>query len=242
MYQTRKTFIHPNMKMSDLVFENPSLLLMMEHFDINIVVSNKTVAQICNENQISEQVFLKVVNLYNGFTISSDINSQLIREDAKPIIEFLKNSHRYYLDEKIPEIQGYVRSLYAKNNIPEIALVEKFFDEYSTEVEEHLTYEDKIAFPYFHFLADVNNNAVSGYNSKFSAEEYLNHHTDIESKLGELKKLLLKHIPLKQDAILRRKLLISLFELEYDLTIHSVIEESILIPLIKKIEKHIKRG
>ena len=27
--------------MSDLIFENPSLLLMMEHFDINIVVRNK---------------------------------------------------------------------------------------------------------------------------------------------------------------------------------------------------------
>lgn len=241
MYQTRKTFIHRNLKMSDLVLENPSLLLMMEHFDINIVVRNKTVAQLCSENQIGEPVFLSVVNLYNGFT-PANINDQLSREDVKPLIEYLKNSHRYYLDEKIPEIQGFVRSLYAKNNSPEIGLVEKFFDEYSKEVEEHLSYEDKIAFPHFHYLAHADNNLRAAYDSKFSAGEYLKHHTDIESKLGELKNLLLKHIPLKQDGVLRRKLLTSLFELEHELTIHSVVEESILIPLIQKIEKQIKRG
>lgn len=235
MYQTKKTFVKSAMKMSDLIFENPSLLLMMEHFDINIVVRNKTVEQICNENQINQQVFISIANLYNGFNPSSAENN-VDRPDTESIIFFLKNSHRYYLDEKIPEIRNYIHKLYTKNNNPEIRLVEKFFDEYSQEVMEHLEYEDIIAFPYFSYLAHDNKHSGSK-DTKFSAEEYREHHTDIETKLGELKNLLLKHIPLKQDRSLRRKLLISLFELEYDLTIHSVIEESILIPLIKKIEK-----
>ncbi|WP_158869433.1 hemerythrin domain-containing protein [Maribellus comscasis] len=225
--------------MLDLIFENPSLLLMMEHFDMNIVVRNKTVEQICNENQINQQVFINVANLYNGFNIAN--TKDIDRSDTESIILFLKNSHRYYLDEKIPEIHDCINGLYAKNNIPEIRLVGRFFDEYSQEVKEHLNYEDVVAFPYFSALAN-NREHYDSEDKKFSAEEYREHHTDIETKLGELKNLLLKHIPLKQDGSLRRKLLTSLFELEYDLTIHSVIEESILIPLIKKIEKQKKIG
>ncbi|QGY47607.1 hypothetical protein GM418_29245 [Maribellus comscasis] len=239
MYQTRKTFIKPEMKISNLVFENPSLLLMMEHFDINIVVRNKTVEQICNENHINQEIFIAIANLYNGFNVASAENMD--KPDTESIILFLKNSHRYYLGEKIPEIRECIRKLYTKNNIPEIRLVDKFFDEYSKEVKEHLDYEDEIAFPYFSSLSH-NKKYFDSKETRFSAEEYREHHTDIETKLGELKNLLLKHIPLKQDGSLRRKLLTSLFELEYDLTIHSVIEESILIPLIKKIEKQKKIG
>ena len=239
MYQTTKIYINPDMKMSDLIFENPSLLLMMEHFNINIVVRNKTVEQICNENQINQQVFISIANLYNGFNIADTKN--MGRQDIVSIILFLKNSHRYYLDEKIPEIRDCINGVYARNNVPEIRLVGKFFDEYSQEVKEHLAYEDVVAFPYFSFLAHDKEN-VDLDDAKFSAEEYKQHHTDIETKLGELKSLLLKHIPLKQDGSLRRKLLTNLFELEIDLAIHSVIEESILIPLIKKIEKQQKIG
>nr|WP_321486729.1 hemerythrin domain-containing protein [uncultured Draconibacterium sp.] len=239
MYQTKNPFIKPVMKMSDLIFENPSLLLMMEHFNINIVVRNKTVEQICNENQINQQVFISIANLYNGFNIADTKN--MGRQDIVSIILFLKNSHRYYLDEKIPEIRDCINGVYARNNVPEIRLVGKFFDEYSQEVKEHLAYEDVVAFPYFSFLAHDKEN-VDLNDAQFSAEEYKQHHTDIETKLGELKSLLLKHIPLKQDGSLRRKLLTNLFELEIDLAIHSVIEESILIPLIKKIEKQQKIG
>ncbi len=239
MYQTKKTFIKPHIKMSDLIFENPSLLLMMEHFDLDIVVQNKTVEQICREHGINVQLFISIANLYNGFNPAGTENIE--KKDTESILFFLKNSHCYYLDDKIPEIQNCICNLYVKNNNAEIKLVEKFFEEYSQEVREHLDYEDKVAFPYFSYLTCSNDQSGSK-NTNFSVAEYRDHHTDIETKLRELKNLLLIHIPLKQDGILRRKLLTGLFELEYDLTIHSIIEESILMPLIKKIEKQKKFG
>jgi len=220
--------------MSDLILENPSLLLMMEHFDINIVVGDKRVEQICSENLINPQVFVSIANLYNGFHPAG--NENFDKTDTKSIIFFLKNSHRYYLNEKVPEINDDIQKLYTENNSPEIRLVERFFNEYSQEVKEHLGYEDEIAFPYFNSLAGDSNQPVPK-RTRYSAGKYLKHHTDIETKVGDLKKLLLKHIPLKNDRFLRRKLLLGLFELESDLNIHSAIEESILIPLIKKIEK-----
>lgn len=70
----------------------------------------------------------------------------------------------------------------------------------------------------------------------FSGTEYLEHHTDIEIKLTDLKNLLFRHVSLKNDPVNRRKLLFSLIELEYVLNIHSLIEETILIPLVIKLE------
>ena len=96
MYQTKKTFIKPEMKMADLIYENPSLLLMMEHFDFDIVVRDLSVAEISEANQINPVVFIAVANMYNGF---NSLHSERFDEsDIKPIIRFLENSHRYYLE------------------------------------------------------------------------------------------------------------------------------------------------
>lgn len=231
MYQTRKTFIKPDQKVSDLIFENSTLLLMMEYFDLDIVVQDKTVTQICEENNIGTHVFISIGNLYNGFKPSG--TSEFSSQDIPVLIRFLRNTHRYYLEEKIPDVLEDINKLYAKNSSREIQLVEQFFWDYSQEVKEHLNYEDQIAFPYFLGLINEKNDI----NNKFSSSDYLEHHTDIETKLADLKQLLLMHISIKNDLRLRRRLLLGLFELEYNLTIHSLIEESILIPLIKNIEK-----
>jgi len=74
----------------------------------------------------------------------------------------------------------------------------------------------------------------------YSVSDYQEHHDNIEDKLEDLKNLLLKHLPLDNDQQIRRKLLFSLFELEYDLTIHTRIEDEILIPLVEKLERTIK--
>jgi len=237
MYQTHKTYIKPEMKMLDLINENHSLLMLLEHLEIDFAIGDKTVSQICKENNISQSVFLVVSNLYNGFYPNKeDIHSI---DDILIIIRLLKNSHRFYKEEKYPEIKGYLIKLYEKHNTEDIILIEKFFNEYFMEVLEHLNYEEQIAFPYFCKLLET---GTIQQNINFSAREYKDHHTDIETKLADLKNLLLKHIKLENDLTLRRKILYSLFELEFDLNIHSMIEEMILLPLITIVEKQRLNG
>lgn len=217
--------------MADLIMENPALLLLMEHFELDFIVHDKTVAQVCSENNISQLVFITFGNLYNGFAPTR--NENYSNDDISVIIRFLTNSHSYYKQDKYPEIKSYINQLFSQNDAPEIKLVEKFFNEYFEEVNEHLEYEEKVAFPFFCEL--LNGTRNKGRNS-FSVREYSDHHSDIETKLADLKNLLLKHIALKNDRTVRRKLLFSLFELEFDLNIHSMIEEMILIPFIDQIE------
>jgi regulator of cell morphogenesis and NO signaling len=236
MFQSKRTYVHTGLRMSDLIFENPSFLVMMEHFGLDVAMKDKTVKQICRENLLNEEIFVAIANLYNGFNPEEVAHFQ--RTDVRAMIAFLESSHQFYLNEKIPEIQKIIDQLLqcTASSQPEIKLIEDFFLEYSREVEEHLNYEDEIAFPYFLELLSPSP-VIGRIKNRFSAEEYQDHHTDIETKLNELKKLLVRHVSLKNNLHLKRKLLIYLFELEYDLNIHSMIEEFMLIPLVRKIEK-----
>jgi regulator of cell morphogenesis and NO signaling len=228
----QKLKVNAAMRMSELIFDNPMLLFLLEHLDMDFTVGNKTVSQLCIDNGLQEKVFVLLANLYNGHETSAAY--QYSPNDILLILRFLKNSHDYYKNDKYPEILSYIKELQKRHKNPEVNLVETFFNDYFVEVLEHLDYEDQKAFPYFSYLIgkDAGTDTFD-----FSVREYSEHHSDIETKLADLKNLLLKHIKLDKDLRLRRKLLISLFELEYDLHIHSRIEEEILLPFVDKIER-----
>lgn len=237
MYQTKKTYINADMKISELVIENPALLLMMEHFEIDVNLHAKTVLDVCKSAKINKNLFLTISNLYNGFNISE--NDEYLASDIILIIKFLKNSHQYYKNEKYPEVLDFIKILHLSNHSKETELVEIFFIEYFNEVKDHLDYEEKIAFPY---ICELLNKKKNKSKNNFSVKIYKKRHSDIESKLTDLKNLLLNHLHLKNEMSIKRKLLYSLFELEFDLGIHSIIEEKILIPLVISIEKTISNG
>jgi regulator of cell morphogenesis and NO signaling len=221
--------------MWDLINENSRILLLLEHFGLDFTVGERSVAQLCKENHIPVELFVTLANLYNGFYPDKQVIFGV--EEIPDILRFLTNSHIYYKEDKYPEITGYIGELLRKTGDKRVSLIEEFFRSYFDEVVEHLDYEDRIAFPYFNSLADK---SIERDEDVFSAREYSLHHTDIETKLTDLKNLLIKHIKLSNELTLRRKLLFALQELEYDLLIHAQIEDAILLPLANKIEKEWK--
>ena len=236
MQQKNKMFIVSEMKTSDIIINNPYLMLMFEHFGINMEVHEKSVEQICFENNISTGLFLMIANLFNGYKATPIIDYS--SNEIQTIVHYLRNSHQYYLEEKYPQIQDYIKQIYQINNHPEILMIEKFFNKYFKEVREHLDYENKVVFPHVLNLDNKLSHKNPEYTlSSYSVTEYREHHNDIEEKLTDLNNLLIKYMPQKGDQQLRRKLLFCLFELEYDLNIHSQIEDSILIPLVEKMEQ-----
>lgn len=232
MLHVSPIYVKPGMKMFDLIEDNPTLLLMMQHFDFDFKVGDLSVGQLCMEKGISEKLFVSMSNIYNGFRPKD--NPIESKEDVLIVVEFLRRSHDYYRHDKYPQISEYIRQLQEKHPCKELELLDKFFNEYFDEVIEHLDYEDNVAFPYFEKLVSSENKSNS---EAYSALEYSEHHTDIELKLKDIKNLLLKYVIIDNDLNLRRKLLFSLYELEYDLYIHSLIEETILIPFGYSTEK-----
>jgi regulator of cell morphogenesis and NO signaling len=237
MHYRHGATISPDMKMSDLLLSNHYYLIMLEHFGISLVVQEKSIDAICKENDISTDVFLAFANLYNGTTFHS--RQPYGYRDIGTIISYLQSSHHYYLDEKCPAIRGFIDELRLLNPGSELNLLEKFFTEYLTELQEHLEYEDKTVFPYIRDLfLQAEAGSSENIDNKYSVITYKDHHHDIEEKLTDIKNLLVKYLPLQDNNQIRRKLLFTLYEFEYDLHIHSHIEDSILIPLVESLERN----
>jgi len=236
MHHTYRMFVTPEMKMADIITGNPYLLVMLEHLGINMEVREKSVEQICDENRISTELFLTIANMFSGFKPSSE--TKYSYGTVQTIIKYLENSHRYYLKEKYPQIRHYIGEINKVNTHAEILMIGTFFDKYFREVTEHLDYENEVVFPYVLSLNEILAGKASGNETdSYSVTEYREHHDDIEEKLADLKSLLIKYMPQMDDQQIRRQLLLCLFELEYDLKIHSMIEESLLIPVVEEMER-----
>ncbi len=238
MFQTKKIYFTPDLKVSEIIPDNPYMLLFFEHFGITLPVQDKSIQRICKENGLNTALIISFANLFNGVGQVSE--PKLSFDDTKAIILYLRNSHEFYSREIYPEILDTIEQLAEINHSSEMNLVKKFFTEYFDEVTEHLDYENNVVFPYVLDLYVQITNLEKGKRKKeYSVVQYRDQHNDIEEKLEDLKKLLIKYLPQKSDRILRRKLLFNLFELEYDLNVHSQIEEHILIPLVEKMELHL---
>lgn len=239
--RSKHQMIVPEMKVSDIIMKNYYLILMLENFGINLNVQEKTVNQICQENNVNVEVFLTFANLFNGIKYTP--SNEFTFDDLQTIIGYLKKCHEYYLDEKYPRIQRYIKRIQELNDLPEIKLIDVFFNEYFNEVKTHLDYEDTVVFPYIISLFnELKQQTRTKTGNAYSVTEYKDHHDDIEVKLTDIKNLLIKYLPQKNEQKERRKLVFSLFELEYDLYIHTQIEDSILVPLVEKMELQLKQG
>jgi regulator of cell morphogenesis and NO signaling len=236
MYQKENLYLSVDTKISDIILNNPYLMLMLEHFGIQLPLQDKSLTDVCIENRINTELFIIFANLYNG--VQSSFTNQFTYREILTIVTYLKNSHSYYSQEIYPNILTIIRQMNKANDLKEMALVEKFFDNYFAEVNEHLNYENEIVFPYIIGLyEELVLKKRPADKEKYAVSDYQEHHNDIEEKLTDLNNLLVKYLPQKNDQPIRRKLLQSLFELEYDLNIHSQIENLILIPLVAEMEQ-----
>lgn len=241
MHRNQALPIKPEMRMSEVILNNYYLILMLEHFGINLYVSEKTVEEICCENNINPEVFLTFANLFNGVKYSP--KKEFSFEDLLIIINYLNNCHQYYLEEKCPQIHTCIQEMYEVDNQSDLLMVEKFFKEYEKEVTEHLNYETQTIFPYITSLFQKLKYQIPDVEiNDYSVNDYKEHHEDIEEKLSDLKNLLIRYLPVRDDQKIRRRLLFNLFELENDLHVHSQIEDSILIPLVEKMEKQLRNN
>jgi regulator of cell morphogenesis and NO signaling len=223
-------------KIADTILKNHFLILVLERFNIGFGLQEKTIEEICEEHNVNIDLFMAISNLHQNTNILPKLNPN--KTDILKVVEYLQNSHNYYTTEAIPNISQQIDT-FIKNQKEEdltFILIKRFFSEYRKEVFNHLEYEEKVVYPYIIKLVR-DNKLQSGYN----INDYKHHHEDIESKLEELKNLLIKHLPEKNDRKFRRTFLFELFRLERDLRIHTIIEENILVPAIEYLENKLKQ-
>ncbi|MDX9853400.1 MAG: hemerythrin domain-containing protein [Tenuifilaceae bacterium] len=230
-------------KMGDVVHHNHSVLTVMLRFNIKLGFGDKTVDEVCSEYNINTSFFLEIIN---AFLDPNYFPSKHLRTfSVNLIIDYLLKTHYFYLTHKIPAIECMIEQLIKENQgESDLRLIRKFFKEYKDEFINHLKREDEAVFPY---ALRVETAAINGLNdttlvkqmTKYSMNDYLNEHDNIEEKLFDLKNILIKYIPPISNQALCIHIIEELFSLEKDLHDHSRIEEKVLGPKVMEMEKQL---
>lgn len=219
--------------MIELIRDNYSVLQGLGAFGISLGFGDKTVSDVCREQNVDCYTFLVVVNfIINGYTPKANDNNISV----STLMTYLRASHRYFLDFQLPAIRTKLSG--ALNNVDSLsALIMRVYDEYAHSIVVHMKYEEKTLFPYVEAL--LKGDTVDGYN----VEVFSKHHGDTTSKLLELKSIIIKYLP--GDGLSNNKLTSTLYDIynnEEWLNNHSQVEDEIFIPAIRQLERRIKSG
>lgn len=215
-------------KMSDLIADHYSMLLVMHRFGIAMGIGEKSIREVCKLNRVDCHTFLTVVNfLLDDPASGTDVSRTLsIRE----VIKYLERSHDYFLHFRLPRIRSKLKEVIA-DCPPDVSFVIlKFFDEYAGEVEKHMGYEEKTVFPYARALAEGKKDP------HYHIGIFRKKHDQVDLKLAELKNILIKYYPGPSSNLLN-SVLFDIFSCEKDLASHCRLEDELFTPAILEIEK-----
>lgn len=218
----------PDDSMISIIQDNYNILQSLGAFGINLGFGNKTVREVCEEQEVDTFTFLAVVN----FTINGSRQfDDLSRISVPTLMQYLRASHAYYIDFQLPFIRKeLVEALDENDNLARLIL--KLYDEYAHAIQNHMRFEEKTLFPYVQSLID--GAPLPGYD----IETFSKHHNQIDQKLRELKNIIIKYLP--SDGLHNNQLSATLYDIynnEEWLTQHSAVEDNIFVPVIRQMER-----
>ena len=226
--------------LANVVHADHRVLMVLERMGIKLGVGNKTVEQVAESNGLNSGAFIIILNLFcnREYTPNAEKHFAYIPD----FLKYLKKSHQYYINEKIPSIQQSIEKLVQLIHDPKAEMVKSFYHTYIEEVTEHIEYENETVFP---FIEEIYDAFLTGRDPSLLLKEYDiaiygEHHDDIEDVLKDLKNILIRHLPQEEDGKIRTEVLRQLFELESDLFSHTRIEDEVLTPLVKSLEEKIR--
>jgi regulator of cell morphogenesis and NO signaling len=235
--------LNPSTKMADVLHYNVHLLSVLKRLGIKLGFGEKTISQVCALYSIDSSFFTEIVRFFvskEQFTPNS-----LANFPVGTIIHYLRKTHDYYLNDRLPYIESLVDKLILLNpDRQDIVLVKKFFASYHEEFYNHILREEKSVFPYIislekayeepgdkkQYIELISNNRIV---------KYVEIHDNVDEKLNDVKNILIKYLPPLRNEELVHSILFELFELERDVKDHSLIEDKILFPRVKNIEDNI---
>ena len=214
-------------KMISLIRDNYNLLQSLGSFGISLGFGDKTVKQVCDDQNVDTNTFLSVVNFtINGYREMDDVS----RLSVPTLLQYLKASHDYFIGFQLPFIRKeLVDALDENDNLARLIL--KLYDEYSRSVTQHMKYEEKTVFPYVESL--IAGKPMANY----AIDMYSKHHGQESMKLRELKSIIIKYFP--GDSLRNNQLSATLYDIynnEEWLALHAEVEDKIFIPAIKYLE------
>ena len=213
--------------MRELIRSNSLLLMVLSRFNIPLGFGDKTVSEVCNQNGVDTATFLTVANFI------SERPTKIEDIDIAVLTGYLRRAHSYFLDFILPNIRRKLLSALDCSGGDDVAFVVlRFFDEYVREVRAHMEYENETVFGYIDAL--LGGSTTDG----FSIHAFAAHHERMESKLMELKDILIRYCPTHNHDMLN-SVLFDIINCEQDIASHCAVEDKLLVPNVIKLEKDV---
>ena len=231
------TIYSSRMKMADLVASDMCLLSILQRLDIRLGFGEATVAEVCAQHNISADLLLMICNIYSFRDYEPQIET-LSSEDIKSITMYLRASHNYYRTICFPALHDNIHRMVKELDDVSRRLIDKFYDDYDSEVNNHFQYEEEVVFPYIERLLD--NSMATG--SEYRISNFGHSHGNVNEKLNDLSNIIIKYISGEYASQLRFEILSEIDNIGKDLLKHSNIENKLLIPLVGIIEKRHEQG
>ncbi|MCG1037615.1 DUF542 domain-containing protein [Polaribacter sargassicola] len=232
-----------NKSVAGIVTENINTASVFKKYKIDFSFhGNMLLSKICEERNINVQKIVKELESVNkNKYYLKDYNSWKLDF----LIDFLINIHHEYEEENILLLKDYSKKavkIYGKT-IKELIEVDKLIEEISDEILEHMKNEETILFPYIKKLIEAKkkNKKISITNSPLN--EPVEALEDDHGKVGKTFKrisFLTNNYKIPKNACNTLKVLyVKLKQFEEELNKHIHLENNILFPKAKKLEKTI---
>ncbi|MBR1808081.1 MAG: helix-turn-helix transcriptional regulator [Paludibacteraceae bacterium] len=220
--------------MAELMSAEPQILQLIARFRLPLGVGDKTIQEVCLENNVHTPTFLTLVN----YKLSPEQQINFESLSLPTLMDYLRQAHEYFFNFSLPMLRRKlieaINYSVSESKIP--MLIIRFFDEYVNEVSLHMQHENDQLFPYVEKL--LTGEKTEGFDIEIFAHQHRavdDQH--IADKLNELKNLIIRYYPQQGENDLLISALYDLFNVEQSLSTHCNFEDEILLPAVRRLEQ-----
>ena len=216
--------VTPDTKLCEVIVDEPSVVPVINRFDIVLGVGDRTIKSICKEKGIDTSFFITILNAF--------INESFFLENvtgafnAGDVVDYLRKTNNSYLRNQLPNIERHFAALISRSdsnhNLP---LLFNFYREVKTEIERRIDSDNQ----WFDAIisAEQSNSEVSVAGNAVQAES-----DSIEDKLSDLINMFVIHLRGDYDRNLCHAVLFAVISLEKDICQNNRIRNRVLRPLV----------
>lgn len=216
--------VTPDTKLCEVIVDEPSVVPVINRFDIVLGVGDRTIKSICKEKGIDTSFFITILNafIHESFFLENVTGAF----NAGDVVDYLRKTNNSYLRNQLPNIERHFAALISRsdsnNNLP---LLFNFYREVKTEIERRIDSDNK----WFDAIisAEQSNSEVSVAGNAVQAES-----DSIEDKLSDLINMFVIHLRGDYDRNLCHAVLFAVISLEKDICQNNRIRNRVLRPLV----------
>lgn len=216
--------VTPDTKLCEVIVDEPSVVPVINRFDIVLGVGDRTIKSICKEKGIDTSFFITILNafIHESFFLENVTGAF----NAGDVVDYLRKTNNSYLRNQLPNIERHFAALISRsdsnNNLP---LLFNFYRGVKTEIERRIDSDNQ----WFDAIisAEQSNSEVSVAGNAVQAES-----DSIEDKLSDLINMFVIHLRGDYDRNLCHAVLFAVISLEKDICQNNRIRNRVLRPLV----------